>query len=594
MSRIFKLIKVLVVFSLLFSLYQCNTNTVTEDVIMLKYSNDETPTYYEVIEMYSDLDEVFKEAKLLEYGMTDAGKPLHLFVISKDKDFDPVSIRKKGKTVLLINNGIHPGEPCGIDASLQFANDILLNKENLKVNLENTVVCIIPVYNVGGALNRSAFHRTGHMSPKESGFRGNAKNLDLNRDFVKCDTKNAVTFTEIFQLWKPEVFLDTHTTNGSEHQYSITLIAPQHNSMHPVHGRFLKEKMLPDLYNKMKAGKYEMIPYVIPFNNSPEYGILSPVQTGKFSSGYAQLFNSLGFMTENHIYKSYTDRVESVYSFITELLIFTNDNASEIIGNKKKVDELISKQEEFTIRYKLDISHFDSVEFKGYEAGIYKSPVTGVERFGYDLAKPFVKNIRYYDYYIPEVSVKKPAYYVIPQAWTEVITRFELNNIEMKRLSKDTILAVEVYYIDNFEDERRQNNGHKVHRNIEIRSEKQNINYYKGDYIIEVNQPYNRYIVEMLEPLAVEPFLAWNFFDPCLESREYFSSYGFESNAIKYLNEHPEFKTEFEKKKNEDSDFAKSHREQLAYIYYNTEWDELSYRRYPVTRINEKTELPLY
>lgn len=584
---------VLIFAAIIFTVYQCNAYVGTDDIISLNYKNDETPTYYEIIEMYSKLGDAFKEAKLLEYGITDAGKPLHLFVISKDKDFNPISIRQKGKTVLLINNGIHPGETCGIDASLKFANDILLNKGDLKINLENTVVCIIPVYNVGGSLNRSAFHRTGHTSPKESGFRGNAKNLDLNRDFVKCDTKNAITFTKIFQLWKPEVFLDTHTTNGSEHQYVITLIAPQHNSMHPVHDSFLKEKMLPQLYAKMKAGKYEMIPYVIPYGKSPKDGIISYVQTGKFSSGYAQLFNSLGFMTENHIYKSYSDRVESVYSFIKELLIFTNDNYLEIINNKKKVDDLISKQNNFVINYKLDDSRFDTIEFKGYEAGNYTSPVTGLKRFGYDLTKPFIKDIPYYDYYKPDKTITKPVYYVVPQAWSEVIDRFKLNNIKMERLSKDTALSVEVYYIESFEDERRQNNGHNVHRDIKIRSENQKINYYKGDYIIKVNQPYNRYIVEMLEPLAAESFFAWNFFDPCLESREYFSSYGFEANALKYLNGHPEFKLKFEEKKKNDRKFAKNHRQQLSYIYYNTEWNETSYKRYPVTRINKELKLPL-
>ncbi|MDA3954885.1 MAG: hypothetical protein PF485_14655 [Bacteroidales bacterium] len=585
----------------IFIFSSCNTNTISEDVITLNYANNVTPGYYQVIEMYQQLANTFKEAKLIEYGTTDAGKPLHLFVISKNKDFKPESIKKDGKTILLINNGIHPGEPCGIDASLQFANDILLNKNNLKINLDNTVLCIIPVYNVGGALNRSHYHRTGHKSPKESGFRGNAKNLDLNRDFVKCDTKNAVTFTTIFHEWKPNVFLDTHTTNGSDHQYTQTLIAPQHNSMHPIHGKFLTDVMLPELYENMKKGDYEIIPYVKPFDpssensydSSPKNGILSYIQTAKFSSGYTQLFNCLGFMTENHIYKSYYDRVMSAYDFINELLIFTNNHSDEIFENKKQVSEMISQQEDFNLTHTLDTTKYNYIEFKGYEAGMLKSTVTGVERYGYDLTKPYTQEIKYYDYYKPTLIIKKPAYYVIPQAWNEIIERFKLNKIEMKQLSKDTALTVEVYYIENFEDERRQNNGHRVHRNVEVKKDVQQINYYKGDYVVEVNQAWNRYIVEMLEPQAPDGFFAWNFFDPCLESREYFSSYGFEANALKYLNDHPVFKAEFEKKKQDDPEFAENHRAQLAYIYYNSEWNEVSYKRYPVTRINDNVALPI-
>lgn len=602
MKAILKSVKVFVVVAAIFIFNSCNTNVISEDIIKLNFSNDETPSYYQVIEMYQELADNFKEAELFEYGITDAGKPLHLFVISKNKDFNPESIKRDGKTILLINNGIHPGEPCGIDASLQFANDILLNKNKLQVNLDNTVLCIIPVYNVGGALNRSHYHRTGHTAPKESGFRGNAKNLDLNRDFAKCDTKNAMAFTSIFQKWKPDVFLDTHTTNGSNHQYTQTIIAPQHNSMHPIHGEFLKGVMLPELYENMKKGKYELIPYVIPYDRSarnyydrsPEKGILSYVQTAKFSSGYTQLFNCLGFMTENHIYKTYYDRVMSAYDFIYELLAFTDKYSNEIVENRKQVDEAISQQENFNLTYNLDTSKYDKIEFKGYESGYFKSPVTGVERFGYDLTKPYTKEINFYDYYNPNLTIKKPVYYVIPQAWNEVIERFKLNKIAMKRLAKDTSLSVEVYYIENYEDERRQNNGHLVHTNVEVRKEVQEINYYTGDYVIEVNQASNRYIVEMLEPEAPDAFFAWNFFDPCLETREYFSSYGFEVNAQIYLNEHPDFKAEFEKKKQDDPEFAKNHRAQLAYIYHNTEWNEVSYKRYPVTRINERVRLPLY
>lgn len=570
------------------TLFSCKQNTKKGDTITLKYASNETPTYEEIIEMYQKLDHSFREASLLTYGPTDAGKPLHLFVISKDRNFNAASAHKNGKTVVLINNGIHPGEPCGIDASLQFTNDLLNNKDNLQAILENTVICIIPVYNIGGTLNRSAFHRTGQIGPKETGFRGNAKNLDLNRDFVKCDTRNAISFSKIFQEWKPQIFLDTHTTNGAEHQYTITLIPPQPNSMLPIHEKFLREKMLPDLYGFMANTDYEMIPYVYSYAGDPADGIVSYVQYGKYSSGYARLFNSLGFMTENHVYKSYYDRVMAAYEFIRSLTRFSNENSVEINRLKAEADKQISNQEVFTIQHALDTSRYDMIEFKGYEAGMFVSPLTGQKRFGFDLSKPYTKEIRFYDYYHPVLQVTKPDYYILPQAWKEVIERLKINQVNMIPLDSDTALEVEVYYITGFENERRQNNGHLVHRNIEVQRDTQIIKYYAGDMVIPMNQPANRYLIEMLEPQGAESFLAWNFFDPCLETREYFSSYGFEENAINYLKEHPEFMEEFEAKRERDPAFAKNHRAQLAYIYHNTEWDEISYRRYPVARYNGK------
>ncbi len=565
----------------------------TEPLIHLKYDQDYTPTYYEIIEMYTKLADHYPEATLLEYGKTDVGKPLHLFVISGDGDFDPESIRKKNKRIVLINNGIHPGEPCGIDASLQFADDILRNKDSLANLLDNIVICIIPVYNIGGCLDRSAWHRTGQTSPKECGYRGNAKNLDLNRDFIKLDTENAKSFTKIFHTWKPDVFLDTHTTNGSEHQYTITLIIENPVVFPDELGDFYYNKMVPDLYQKMAEGEYEMIPYVSYIRMKPEQGISLNVSPPRFSTGYVSLFNTLAFLTENHIYKPYYDRVRSAYNFIVALVEFTHDNSNVIAEKRAAANEETKHQHEYVLNENLDTTTHKLIDFKGYESGIAKSTVTGVERFGYFTDKPFNKKVPFYDKMSFENIVQSPAMYIIPQAWCEVIERLKLNKINMLRLRNDTAIEVEVYYISEHENDQNAYNGHRFHNKVRLRSENQLINYYEGDYIIPVNQEGNKYIVEMLEPNGKDSFFRWNFFDPCLESREYFSSYGFEKNAKKYLDEHPEFKAEFEQKRKDDKEFASNHREQLAYIYNNSEWADKRFNRYPVARINDEIKLPV-
>jgi len=120
--------------------------------VKLRYTQNETVTWQEAIDMYRSLDTIHEEARLLEVGMTDAGRPLHLFVISKDKLFTSKEVQQAGKTILFINNGIHPGEPCGVDASLKLASDLLSGMDTYAQYLENTVVLIVPLLNVGGAL----------------------------------------------------------------------------------------------------------------------------------------------------------------------------------------------------------------------------------------------------------------------------------------------------------------------------------------------------------------------------------------------------------------------------------------------------------
>jgi len=562
-------------------------------LLKLRYEENETVTYYEAIEMYQTLDQHYPQAKLLTYGKTDVGKPLHLFVISSDGKFDAASAKKAGKSVVLINNGIHPGEPEGIDASLQFADDLLRNKDGMAAMLKNTVICIIPVYNIDGCLNRSAYHRTGQTTPKECGYRGNAKNLDLNRDFVKMDTKNAKAFAAIFREWNPEVFLDTHTTNGSEHQYVITLIPYQSCSLPETLGSFFRNEMIPELYRQMATTPYELIPYVNYINESPKQGISLDLQPPKFSTGYTGLFNTLGFMIENQIYSAFPDRVKSAYHFMKFMVEFTNENSETIIKLRNEANEATIAQKDYILDWKTDTTKFEMIRFKGYEGEMGISPVTGLERFGYNLNKPYDTVIPYFDRFLPVKTVKAPAFYILPQAWEGVVENMELNRVKMFRLTKDTSIMVERYHITNYKTQEYQYNWHRYHTEVTVTPKMEVVNFYEGDYVIPVNQEANRYIVEMLEPEAQDSFFRWNFFDPCLESREYYSSYGFEANAKKYLDEHPNFKKKYEEAIKTDPELAKSHRARLGYIYNNTEWADKSVGRYPVVRVNEEIKLPV-
>ncbi len=558
-------------------------------LLQLRYEENYSPTYEETIDMFRLLDGRYREARLIEAGNTDCGKPLHLFVISKNRNFDPEKLQRQGKTILLINNGIHPGEPEGIDASLQFADDILRNQGGMAEWLDQLVVVIIPVYNIGGALNRSAYNRSGQTTPYETGFRGNYANLDLNRDFTKCDSENARSFTRIFHQWKPDVFLDTHTTNGSDHQYSITLIPPHPDQFPPVLNHFLDTEMIPALYREMKKGDYELIPYVDYFYEDPRSGIRGTFETPRYSTGYSALFNSLGMITENLIYKPFPDRVKSVYQFICTLAKYSADNGKTIREKRKEALRETLSSREMAISWKLDSTSYSMIEFKGYETDKnQKSRATGIARTGYDHTRPYTDSIRYYNNYLPAEIVTVPEYYVLPQAWKPVLERLKLNEILHRVLNRDTVMEVTVDYLEEVSGANRPYNGHYYHDKFTTRSEVQKIQYYAGDWLIPVRQEGMRYLVEMLEPRAKDSFFRWNFFDSVLDQREYFSPYGFEENAIKTLKDFPDLERKLKEQRAADPEFAKSHQAQMAYIYHHSPWAEKSWKRYPVGRIFSK------
>ena len=162
-------------------------------------------------------------ASLRVIGHDDDGSPIHLFVLDDGSGASPDSIRAAGKNILWITNGIHPGEPDGIDASLLLA-QALLDSDQYMGLLSHTAVCIVPVYNVSGAKVRNSTSRVNQMGPVEYGFRGNARNLNLNRDFIKADARNTRTLVSALNTWDPDVYFETHVSNGADHRYVMELL----------------------------------------------------------------------------------------------------------------------------------------------------------------------------------------------------------------------------------------------------------------------------------------------------------------------------------------------------------------------------------
>lgn len=572
--------------------HQIHRTTMADFTIPFESNSNQTLTYQETIACYEKMAAAHPGIfRLTTVGSTDSGEPLHVAVLSKSGEFDPARLRRSGKRILLINNGIHPGEPEGIDATVLLLRDYL-TKPELQTALENLVIVLIPVYNVDGCLNRNAASRVNQDGPETYGFRGNARNYDLNRDFVKCDTRNARTFNRIFQTWQPDIFVDNHTSNGADYQYTMTLIATQHNKLEAPLGQFLQETMLPELYAGMKERKWEMIPYVDGPGETPDSGIAGFCDYGRYSTGYAALWNTIGFMPETHMLKPFADRLWSTYAFMDVVIKFIAAHHAEIGRARAAAFEQTRTKREFVLDYAMDLTKRDTLLFKGFEAKYKPSDVSGLPRLWYDRSEPFERTIPYYNYFKPSLTVEKPLAYLLPQAWENVIERLELNGVEMHRLAQDVEVEVETYIIGEFKT-RPAWEGHYYHSAVQLEKKMVTRKFSQGDFVIFPNQNANRYLLETLEPNAPDSWFAWNFFEPVLMQKEYFSAYVFEDLAAEFLKENPAVRAELEAKKTAEPAFAADATLQLDWVYRHSPWYESTHRVYPVGRLLEAVELPL-
>lgn len=547
-----------------------------------------TATYNEVIAYYQKLSRQSSQIRLFNYGTTDIGKPLTLVVLSRDKVFDPALIKKQDKRVLLINNGIHPGEPEGIDASMMLAKDLLNNKSLPK----NIVVCFIAVYNIDGCLNRG-ISRVNQNGPRAYGFRGNYRNLDLNRDFIKADSKNALAFEQIINTWQPEVFLDNHTSDGADYQYVMTLIETQKDKQNPILAKYTSKTLSPELYKRMKKSGFEMIPYGAGEQGLPDSGIVSFLETPRFATGYTSQRNIISYITETHMLKAFDKRVYATYAFMQHLVEICDRDALLIGDLKRKADREVIQQKTFSLNWDVDSQKVDTITFKGYTAKYKSSGVSGLPALYYDRSLPYNKTVKYYDNYKTTETVDKPIAYLIPQAWGKIIDLFKLNSIVMHPLMHDTTINLQVYYIGSYKTPQKPYEGHYLHSEVKFSPVEMKVKFYTGDYVVYTNQALNRYIVETLEPQGVDSFFAWNFFDAILGEKEYYSDYVFEDIATELLRKDPALKKKLDDEKLKDIKMATSTAAQLNFVYHNSPYFEKTYLRYPVGRLLSDIKLDI-
>lgn len=543
-----------------------------------QFASNYTPTYPEIVEAYRTLAENHPETtRLVEAGETDAGQPLHALIIDGKGGFSPASARENEQVVCLVLNGIHPGEPAGINAAIDFAG------EKASEPGEDVVYVVVPVYNIGGALNRNSHTRYNQEGPESYGFRGNARNLDLNRDFIKCDSRNALSFTRLFHRWKPHVFIDTHTSNGADYQPTMTLLSAFPERLVPMQQSFVEREMLPALYERMAERGERMVPYVQLSGRTPEEGLVAFTDHPRYGSGYATLFNTLAFVTEAHMLKPFDRRVEATLTFLQVMDGFLTERKDILLTLKSNADELTAESRSFDSGWRLS-EEVDSLEFPGYEADVDTLP-SGVPVPRYDRDRPYLKMVPFRNRHVADSRTELPRAYVIPGAWKEVLERLEANDIDMRVLKNDTTMEVTADYVEEYETVEPPYEGHYLHYNTSVRPRTMELTFHPGDVIVPANQPGNRYLAATLDPRNVDSFFNWNFFDSVLRKKEYASPYLFAEDAREILRRNPRLREAFEDRLRNEPGFKENTWEQIGFILDHSQMAEMEFKRIPVYRL---------
>ena len=551
------------------------------------------------------------QVRIESFGKTGEGRDLKIVIASKDGVFDPAAIHAAGRAILLVQNSIHAGEMDGKDACLALLRDIAITKAQAAL-LDHVVFVFIPVYNLDGHERRSPYNRINQNGPELAGWRGNATNLNLNRDYMKADAPETRAFLKMFERWLPDFFVDNHVTDGMDYQYDVTFAIDAGPAVAPATAQWIRETVTPDLERQLDASGHLAFPSLVDLNDDtdPAQGLSFTEWPPRFSTGEMNLENRPGLIVELHMLKDYKTRVTGNYEILRALLQVMNRDAAKLIALNREADADAARLGAHPLgndKFPLTIAwngETTPVVFHGYQFTRSLSEISGAMGISYR-HEPWNVTLTLSTGAKITASTTPPAAYIVPPQWTHVIDVLTAHGVTLRHTTAPFTGKVERYRCSGMEWQgppfegrhpifRGEGGGAQPGRYGECTLTTETLTFPAGSVVVPLSQRLSKVVVHWLEPDAPDSALRWGFFDSIFEQREYGEAYVLEKLARDELAKDPALKAEFEHRIQSDPRFASSPRARLEFFYERSPWFlENRIGEYPVGRLLSLDGLPL-
>lgn len=545
----------------------------------------ESPRYSETMDYFRKFSEFSPFVRFNSIGVSPQGREINYLIVSKDKCFTPEEAHESGKPILLIISGIHSGEIEGKDASMLLLREILVTKEK-EFYLDSLILLVVPIFSVDGHERSSAFSRINQNGPVEQGWRTTAQNLNLNRDWLKADAPEMQALLRLFSVWLPDLWIDSHTTDGADHQYTLTYGLEKFANVESGLADFTKNELIPHIEKYVTGKGYLVAPYVGFVKESPENGLYDWVGLPRLSNGYGAAQNRICFLIETHMIKPYKERVFSTKAGMESFLELLYHRGSYIKKLNNDADgnsrcDYGAQGKWFPLTFSRTQKSTDFL-YKGFETIGEESNISGTKKIKYtnikkDMTVPFYNDMAVTD------SVKPAKFYFIPEEWESLVKRLELHGVVYKKLTKDTTFRVTRY---KFKDVKLSEVSYEGRQTVTCSYDTFTAveRIPAGTFLIPTNQRAVRVIVHALEPKSPDSFLRWGFMNSIFERKEYFEWYVMEEVALKMYNEDPILRKEFDKRLSEDEKFRNEPYARLNFFYERSPYFDKKLNLYPIFR----------
>lgn len=551
-----------------------------------------TPSYSETRAWLERLAAAAPERiRLTRFGVSPEGRDLMLVVAAKDGEFTPAAAHASGKEIVLVQSGIHAGEIEGKDAALMLLRDLSVQPKHAKL-LDHAILLWLPIFNVDGHERSHPYNRINQNGPREMGFRATARNLNLNRDYMKADAPEMRDWLALFDAWRPDLFLDVHTTDGADYQYDLTWYMEQWGPLHPAVKRWQSDAFEHSVVPDFEKRGHLAAPYLeLVDHRDLTKGIANFGSGARFSTGYVTLRNRAALLIETHMLKPYATRVRATYDFVAATLAHIGRHPGELRKAVTQADaDTVARARDAQASLAVAFRTGDaSVPFtlKGYAFARQASAISGDVRVSYDPRTPKTYEIPFFRDLVATQTVRLPAAYLIPAGWPQIADELRRHGIRLERVERPLRLRAERYRLDAPQWDEQPFEGRHRLREFASTAEPIEADFAAGAFLVALDQPAANVAVNLLEPRASDSLLQWGFFDAIFEQKEYADARVAERLAREMLEKDPALKTEFEARLAADAAFAKSPAARLAFFYRRSPWyaaQEIG--AYPIVRLD--------
>lgn len=538
-----------------------------------------TPSYEETLDFLRMLQSRAPDRlRLATFGRSAEGRDMP-FVIASDRGaFNPSAAHDAGLPVVLIQCGIHAGEIDGKDAMLAILRDLATGRAPDLVG--GLTLLVIPIYNVDGHERVSPTNRANQIGPAEGvGFRTTSNGLDLNRDHLKLDTPEARALVTLVNAWQPDLHVDVHVTDGSDHGWVLTWSTAEAPQLAPSLSDWL-DTHLPAILEATAAAGVANGPYVDLLDPAdPTGGFSSAVIEPRFSTGYFALRNVPSILVEMHAYKPYGQRVLGVETFVRSLLTevaaagdslrqahATADDATVTAGRRG------APPSHTVVRWRLR-DGTDTATWPVYDWLFEDSVVTGAPLLFYRRGENHTIDVPWRHRVDPEFEVTRPRGYLIPPGWPQIESRILDHGLEIARLSDETTLDVETIRVSDPVFAGSSYQGRIRLETFTTRRARERRTVAAGALWIPADQPLFEIAVQLLEPEAPDSLMRWGAISSVFERKAYIDLRTLEPLARTMLRD--ESTRQAWQEALEDPDFAADLRARWLWWYRRTRfWDE--------------------